>query len=523
MRRLLLAGLTLVLAGCAKDATDMTTPTGAASARVAAVRDSVAPLYEMDNPNRVPDEYMVRFTGDVGDADGLARSMVSAHGGRAIATWKGLKGFWGKLPPAAIEALRRNPHVAYIEANTWMRPATTVQSIAYPSGNWGLDRIDQVDNPQDGSYAYDYDGTGVHIWIVDTGVSDAVSEISSRVDHSSYFSYNGTDPFTPCYDHGTHVAVMAAGSVHGVAKGATIHAARVSDDCSQGLMSTAASASAFQFIGDYAARPAVANYSAGANCGSSTCGQSLDDAIRYAVSHGVQVMVSAGNDGNDACNYSPANTGQAITVGASDGSDYRVVRWGDTYPWASNYGSCVDLFAPGYELASYSGTFAGTSAAAPLVTGVAALYLQQAPTATPASVTQYILNNAVGGTLLNVGTGSPNKLLHSRPAVAAPTVYSVVTNPSPAKQYNPFSLTINGSGFDPATVEVLIATAGCGVNYDAGCLSVLSNGSITTKTSTQLVIASQVFGQAGTKEVYVRNGRNGFPSATQQFTVAPLY
>jgi hypothetical protein len=300
MRKILLAALMLGAAGCARDATDITG--GAASPNhAAAATESLAPLYEMDNPRRVPGEYLVRFTSDVADAEGLARSLVAAHGGRTIVAWKSLKGFWGKLSPQAVEALRRNPRVRYIEANTLMLPATTYQPIAYPDGNWGLDRIDQMDNPRDGTYAYDYDGTGVHIWIVDTGVSTAVSEIASRVDQNSYATYNGTNPFAPCHSHGTHVAVMAAGSIHGVAKNATIHAARVSDDCTDGTMSTGASSSAFEFIADYAQRPAVANYSAGRECtGFFGCGSTVDDAIRYAVSRGVQVIVSAGNAGNNA-------------------------------------------------------------------------------------------------------------------------------------------------------------------------------------------------------------------------------
>lgn len=516
MRKLSVAVAALLIVACSKDAP---TPTENPSL-VVAVGDSLAPLYEMGNPRRVPGEYIVRLRDDVDDVDGLARAVAIAHNGTIKASWRGLKGFWARLPEAAIEPLRRNPHVRYIEANTLMYPSTTYQAISYPNDNWGLDRIDQLDNRQDGVYEYDYDGTGVHIWIVDTGVDETIPEIASRVDHDGYFSFNGTNPFTPCISHGTHVAVMAAGSVHGVAKGATINVARVSDDCVDGSMSTAAASSAFEFIGDYAWRPAIANYSAGRECGWLGCGITVDDAVEYAIAHGVQVTVSAGNDGNDACDYTPAHVGDALTVAASDKNDSRVLVSGDV-PWASNYGSCVDLFAPGVKLASYVGTFGGTSGAAPMVAGVAALYLQQHPTATPAAVRQYVTGNASGGMLVNIGNGSPDRVLHSRPTLAAPSVSNVATLPSPAKQYTPFKLTISGSGFDPALVEVLIGPAGCGSR--TSCVSLTANSGLSTKSSTQLVISTLVYGTAGTKDVYVRNGKNGAVSLPKQFTVAPAY
>ncbi|MEO6332367.1 MAG: S8 family serine peptidase [Gemmatimonadaceae bacterium] len=258
--------------------------------------------------------------------------------------------------------------------------------------------------PLNNAYDYSVVGSGVRIWIIDTGVNRYESDLAGRIDESWYVTNNGKDPYAPCHDHGTRVARVAAGTTNGVAKQATVHAARVDVDCTTGSMSTGAASFAFEFIGDHSPRPAVANYSAGRECSWWGCGQTVDDAAKYARSKGVTVIVAAGNDGRDACDYTPAHTAELLTVGASDMNDYRHVHPGW---WSSNYGSCIDLFAPVEDAG-------GTSLAAPMVTGVAALHLQLYPSASPSSVESAVLSKTTNGGLSNIGSGSPNRLLYSK-------------------------------------------------------------------------------------------------------------
>lgn len=364
--------------------------------------DSLASLYEMDNPNRLPGRYIVRFKPDVADSEALAEQIALGHGGRVYEVLRSLSGFWGELPETAIEGLRRNPSIRYIEADVAV-PVTSVGDTTQWNPRWPLDRVDQRSMPLNGAYEYSVVGRGVRIWIIDTGVSRYESDLAGRIDESWYVTNNGKDPYAPCYDHGTPVARAAAGTTNGVAKQATIHSARVDVDCTNGDMSTGAASFAFEFIGDHSPRPAVANFSAGLECSWWGCGPTMEDAAKYARSKGVTVIVSAGNEGRDACGFAPARTPELLTVGASDANDQRHVH----PEWSSNYGSCLDLFAP----VEYAGA---TSLAAPLVSGVAALHLQLYPSASPSSVESAILSKTTNGVLSNIGAGSPNRLLYSK-------------------------------------------------------------------------------------------------------------
>lgn len=366
--------------------------------------DSLAPLYEMDNPRRIPGRYIVRFRPSVTrNLDGFAEEMVDRQGGRVYRVFRSLRGFWGELPDEAIQGLRRHPDVAYVEADVAV-PITSVGDTIQWYPRWPLDRVDQRSVTLDGRYEYSVVGSGVRIWVIDTGIDRNEADLSGRVDESWYVTIDGKDPYAPCHAHGTNVAKVAAGATFGVARGAVVHAARVDVNCDTGDLSTGAASFAFEFIADHSPRPAVVNYSAGRECGWLGCGQTVEDAARYARSQGVTVVVAAGNSGADACNVTPARVPELLTVGATNENDQRHVHPGW---WESNYGSCLDLFAP----VESSG---GTSGAAPMVTGVAALHLQLFPGAAPSQVEAAILSKTTDGELTNIGAGSPNRLLFSK-------------------------------------------------------------------------------------------------------------
>jgi subtilisin family serine protease len=318
------------------------------------------------------------------------------------------RGIIARLDSVALRRAVHHAAVRYVEQSTRMLPDAAIQYQTVPVNAWHLDRIDQQALGPDGVYSYRYAGAGVRIWIVDTGVDAAHPDLIERVDQSSFVSYNGTNPFAPCFWHGTPVAVVAAGTNFGVAKAATINVARVSDDCNSGAMSSAAVVSAIYFIADYSPRPAVINTSFGSQCPwyNPWCASSLVDAVNYAQNRGVPVIASAGNDGSDACDHYPARVA-SLAVGASDQSDSRVAN-----PfWTSSYGACVDLFAPGISIGvAASQYFEGTSAAAPLVTGVVALWSENN---SPADAASALITNSTKNLLSNIGSGSPNRLLYS--------------------------------------------------------------------------------------------------------------
>ena len=347
-------------------------------------------------------------------ADGSGRYIIVLREGanpRSVAAIAGvspqyvystaLNGFAGTLNAGQLNALRHNPNVAYIEADGEVR-ASTLQANA----TWGLDRIDQRSLPLSTTFSYLNTGAGVRAYIVDTGIRLTHVDVVGRA--SSGFDAVDGGSADDCNGHGTHVAGTVGGTVYGVAKGASLVAVRVLDCGGSGT--TAGVIAGVDWVANNHVKPAVANMSLGGSANTS-----LDAAVRGAVAKGVTFVVAAGN-GNifgwaaNACNYSPARVAEAVTVGATDKTDRKASF--------SNYGTCVDIFAPGVGITSAwytsdtaTSTISGTSMASPHVAGVAALYLQSNPAATPSAVSGALTSGATTGKVTSPGTGSPNRLL----------------------------------------------------------------------------------------------------------------
>lgn len=345
-------------------------------------------------------DYIVVFRDGVQDVPGLARQLTGAAGGELGYTYQhAIRGFSARMPAAALNGLRNHPLIEFIEAD---QPVTAF--VTQTNATWGLDRIDQRDRPLNGTYVYEADGSGVRAYIIDTGIRPSHNDFGGRV-AGGFTAINDGRGTTDCNGHGTHVAGTVGGTTWGVAKKAQLIPVRVLN-C-QGNGTTAGVIAGVDWVTANHVKPAVANMSLGG--GASTA---LDAAVANAVSAGVTMVVAAGNDNANACNYSPARAASAITVGATTSSDARA-----SY---SNYGNCLDLFAPGssitsawYTNNSATSTISGTSMASPHVAGVAALYLQQNPSASPSSVTNAIVGNSTTGKVTSAGSNSPNRLLYS--------------------------------------------------------------------------------------------------------------
>ncbi|HEY0036321.1 MAG TPA: S8 family peptidase [Longimicrobium sp.] len=311
---------------------------------------------------------------------------------------RALTGFSAVLNDGQLNALRHNPNVDYIEQDAAVRASTT-QSNA----TWGLDRIDQRALPLNGTYIYTPTGAGVNVYIIDSGMLLTHTQFGGRA-VSGFDAVDGGSA-DDCNGHGTHVAGTAGGSTYGVAKGATLIAVRVLDCAGNGT--NAGVLAGMDWVAQNRVAPAVANMSLGG-----PASLAIDDAIQQMVNAGVTTVVAAGNENQNACNVSPARAAAAITVGATTNTDARASF--------SNFGSCLDLFAPGNSITSawhtsiYAmGSLSGTSMASPHVAGVAALYLQGSPAATPATVANAIVSTATTGKVTVSNPGSPNKLLFS--------------------------------------------------------------------------------------------------------------
>ncbi|HEY0022452.1 MAG TPA: S8 family serine peptidase [Longimicrobium sp.] len=344
-----------------------------------------------------------------------------------------LNGFAGAIPDAKAKALSLDPRVLKISVQRQYRVVSTTQSGA----TWGLDRIDQRARPVDGNYTYDFNGAGVTAYIIDTGIRFDHVEFEGRaVPGFDAYAADPTDPLligdmnNDCQGHGTHVAGTVGGKTYGVAKQAKLVAVRVLNCAGYG--SDADVIAGMDWVAANATLPAVVNMSLGDVIPTRTLGTSapIDDAVRGMISSGITVVVAAGNGwgngtiGADACMFPIANVAEAITVAASDAGDART-------DW-TNYGACVDIFAPGDGITSAYNTsstatdvLGGTSMASPHVAGAAALVLQQAPGATPQQVRDLLVasatQNVVTPVTLNSGHTMNSHLLYSRVTVPVTT------------------------------------------------------------------------------------------------------
>jgi len=330
----------------------------------------------------------------------VASSMASTHGAELRGSFSHVvRGFVVQADDKSLERLLLDERVAYVEEDGIVSINATQNNAT-----WGLDRVDQRDLPLSGSYTYNTTASNVHTYIIDTGVLGSHNEFSGRMGNG-YTAINDGRGTTDCNGHGTHVAGTVAGSTYGVAKSATVHPVRVLGCNGSGTNSGVIAG--MDWVAANRSLPAVANMSLGGGASSTT-----DNAVANMRSAGVTVVVAAGNDNQDACNSSPARSSAAITVGSTTSTDSRSSF--------SNWGTCVDVFAPGssitsawYTSNSATNTISGTSMASPHVAGIAALYLAENPSASPTAVENAIYSSASQNKISSIGSGSPNLLAYS--------------------------------------------------------------------------------------------------------------
>lgn len=356
-----------------------------------------------------------------------------------------VKGFTvTQMSEADALALASDPRVAYVEEN-----GVVSLNATQTNATWGLDRIDQRALPLNQTYTYNADGTGVKAYVIDTGIRATHTGFGGRVG-TGFTSITDGQGTNDCQGHGTHVSGTVGSSTWGVAKNVQLIPVRVLN-C-QGSGTNAGVIAGVDWVTANNSGPAVANMSLGGGASAT-----LDTAIRNLHNAGVTVVVAAGNETQNACNVSPAREPTAITVAATTTAD--------AFASFSNFGTCVDIAAPGNGITSAwitndtaTNTISGTSMASPHVAGVAALYLSANPTATPTQVVNALTSNATSGVLTGVN-GSPNLLLYmgfiggGGGGNQAPTV-SITSPASGATVSGSITITANAADTDGTVASV---------------------------------------------------------------------
>jgi subtilisin family serine protease len=354
-----------------------------------------------DRSDAIAGQYIVVLKDGAMDrsrVDSISSRLAARHSGRIGHVYSAaLRGFSISLSETAAKRLAADPDVAYVEQDSLV----TIDATQSPVPSWGLDRIDQRALPLNNSYTYPTTAANVHAYVIDTGIRFTHNDFGGRA--SSGFDAIDGGAADDCHGHGTHVSGTVGGSSFGVAKGVQLVGVRVLN-C-QGSGTNAQVIAGVDWVTQNAIKPAVANMSLGG--GANTA---LDTAVANSIASGVSYSVAAGNSNANACNSSPSRVAAAITVGATTQTDARASF--------SNFGTCLDIFAPGQAITSAwmtsdsaTNTISGTSMASPHSAGAAALVLAANPTFSPAQVRDRLVADATPNVVTGAGTGSPNRLL----------------------------------------------------------------------------------------------------------------
>ncbi|MBQ1050408.1 S8 family peptidase [Micromonospora sp. C51] len=485
-----------------------------AAATPAMAAEPVGTVRSAGGATAVKDSYIVVFKDSEVSRTAVGSSvdrLLRRHGGATARTYSAaVRGAEVRVSARAAARIAADPAVAYVEQNHVVSLAGTQTNP--PS--WGLDRIDQRNLPLNSSYTYPNTATNVTSYVIDTGIRTTHSDFGGRATWgTNTVDSNNTD----CNGHGTHVAGTVGGSAYGVAKATRLVAVKVLN-CS-GSGTNAGVIAGIDWVTANAVKPAVANMSLGGGANTS-----VDNAVINSINSGVTYAVAAGN-GNalgqrqNACNYSPARAAPAITVGATQSNDAAASF--------SNYGTCVDILAPGVSITSAwhtsntaTNTISGTSMASPHVAGVAALVLSANPSWSPQQVRDYLVSNSTPNVISNVGSGTPNQLLYVVNGSTPPPTndFSVSVSPTSGSVTagSSATATVSTATTNGSAQSVSLSASG----LPSGATASFSPATVTSGGSSTLTISTSTSTPAGTYPVTVTGtAASGTRSATYSLTV----